>query len=378
MPLQRGSEGRRRVKRELPRVIDSCQFRACSIDITNSSSNNVIGGTFVEKKGGTGILCGGRSRSFLRKNTIAGSCINVCDSAKVATAGNNFQDGSFIICGTSQVVSDRNTFKGQTPAAIGVSGDADMTLKNLVMEDISGSGVVCYEESKATIEHARISNCEKSGVMVHSCGRIVATDLVVIGCGDVGLVLQDTKETSFKGLKLFDNKKLGGEVSRAGQCSFVDVQAKGNENCGLIFIETQAELCACGFNNNQFAGLHVGKGSKVTLDEAEFVENQRGGLLILEKSSIRITKALFTSNDWSAVSCDADSSPTLDDCQFEGTRIGIAGAGNVQIKNGRFSGRTEAAVVAGQFDGEQLSFTGEARLALSVRGAGTSAGATSH
>lgn len=41
------------------------------------------------------------------------------------------------------------------------------------------------------------------------------------------------------------------------------------------------------------------------------------------------------------------------------------------MKNGRFAGHTEAAVVcAGQFDGEQLSFAGEARLALSVQGGG--------
>lgn len=298
--------------------IDSCQFQACSIDITNSSSENVVGGTFVEKKGGTGTLCAGNSRSHLRKNTIAGSCIDTIDNAKVEAAGNDFRDGSFILSGTSRVVSDSDTFKGQTPAAIGVSGDADLTLKNLVMEGISGSGVVCYEESKVTIEHAQILNCEKSGVMVHSSGRIVATDLVVVGCGDAGLILQDTKETNFRGLKLIGNKKLGGEVSRAWQCSFVNVQAKGNEMCGLIFTETQTELHGCEFIDNRFAGLHVGKGSKVKLDDGEFVGNQRGGLLVLEKSSIRISKASFNRNDWSAVSFDADSSVTLDDCHFEG------------------------------------------------------------
>jgi serine/threonine-protein kinase len=299
-------------------------------------------------------------------NVLGGSRIEVKARCKVESARNEFVDGSLVVWGEATVSSVDDSFRGQTPAAVGVFGDAVLTMTKLTMEEIRGCGIVVYEDSKLTLEDSTINQCEKTGVMAHSGGKIILRNVNILNCGEVGLIATDTKETSLVEVTLDGNGRSGAELCRARQCKIEESKFVRNLRCGIILVNTVATIEGGEFTNNSYSGLHAGEAT-VKLSKAVFTANEKCGIYAVNHSTVKISETPFASNQIAAISAEGGCTIEVTNCDFEENDVGITGEGAVALRDCKFKNHKEAAILAsGRVTCEKCEWSGETSVAVSA------------
>jgi parallel beta-helix repeat protein len=339
--------------------VNNCDFIGCNIDVSNSSEN-VIGGVKIKKEGGTGIVCSKGTRVALRHNWLSGSCVDVREGSRAELMGNQFENASLNVWGGSNVNSEGEFFKGTINASISLAKSSTLSLRNLTIEEVEGSGLVVYDNSSIEIETGRIAHCSGHGVVVHSGSTVVATDLKVVECADIGVIIQGAAEATFTRVKLRKQTKSGAEIGRTENCTFSECVVSKNGACGLVFAGSKAVVHGCNLSENKFASLHLAGHAEVQVSGGQIKKNLRGGILVVDGSSIVLTGVPFAGNAWSGIVLDRSASGAVRDCQFEDNDIGIVSAGSAVLQNATFKKHRTAAIrAAGVFEARGVTFSEE-------------------
>jgi nitrous oxidase accessory protein NosD len=346
--------------------VHSCQFIDCQIELSNSGSANIITATTLERPGMVGVSVEGTTTLHFVGNILSGSRVEVKDRSKLTLTRNEFIDGSLVAWGESEVSSNDDSFKGETPAAVGVFGDAVLTMSKLTMEDIEGCGVVIYEDSKLILEEGTISACGITGVMAHSGAKIVLRNVEILDCGEVGLIATDTKETVLQNVTLDRSGRSGAELCRARQCKITESKFNGNGRCGIIIVSTAATIEGGEFTNNQFSGIHAGEAT-VDISNSVITTNHKTGIYATKGTTVNVADTPFSSNEIAAISVDSGCTVEVTNSDFEENEIGIIGEGTVTLRQCKFKRHTEAAILAtGQVNCDKCEWSEEAKVAVSV------------
>ena len=315
--------------------IDSCRFLGCNVDVANESRNNVVKGCYVEKQGGSGIVCAGNCDAHVFDCQVNGCCIDARNNATVEMGNNQYSHGSLLVWGQARAKSTRDTFTGETPVAIGVSHTGTLDITYPKITNVSGCGLVAYGDSSVKMENGSISGCGASGIMAHTGARLSVSDTQVSSCQDFGVLSNDTQETTLTKCSFRNCVKSGAELTRVRVCTITESSFENCRKCGVVLTDINVTFNNCQFSGNSYSGVHVGQSSP-TFSDCKFQRNQKGGLFACNGSRIKGEKLTFTNCEWAAVYVDPQSSFDVTGATFEDNQLGINAAGDVTLNQGSF------------------------------------------
>jgi hypothetical protein len=349
--------------------VDSCSLVDCHIELAGAAVS-VVAATTLERQGTTGLAVSGGATAYVVGNVLAGSRVEAAERARVHLLNNEFVDGSLVAWGDAEVTSADDSFTGRTPAAVGVFGDAVLTMSKLKVEEIDGCGVVAYEDAKLAVDGATISQCGKTGVIAHSGAKLTLKNVEVLNCLETGLIATDTRETTLIEITLDGNGRSGAEICRARQCKITNSKFNRNERCGLMLVRTNSTIEDGEFTNNGYAGLHVSEAT-VTVAKAVFTANAKGAIYARDKATVSVTESPFSSNQCAAIATESGASVEITNCEFEENDVGIRGEGTVALNQCKFTNHAEAAIVVNsRVTCQNCRWLGENKLAVSVLSGG--------
>jgi hypothetical protein len=347
--------------------VDSCRVVECPTEISNSSAENVIGGTTII---GQRVVCSKTTQVAFRRNSISRAVIDSRDHARLSLTENKFDGASLIVWGDGAAVSDSDAFVGASKASIAVSGQGTLTLRGVSIAAVEGSGVVAYENGTVAIEAGRIDPCGGSAIVGHSGATITASNTTLSGSSGTSIVLDGAKSATFSGITIADSGASGAEVANSRACSFTDCVIRDCTVCGLAFIATHADILRCTLTGNKFAGVHGGDGSELSVDGSQFMGNVLGGIFVCEQSNVKVANSAFTGNKRAGLTVAPTAKAEVEASQFESNEVGVSNVGAVNLSSTSFKKHQTAGVVAGgRFTLAGASFEEESLGVAAVSGA---------
>ena len=316
-------------------VLDSCRFLGCNLDVANDSRNNVVVGCYVEKQGGSGIVCAGNSEVRVFDCEVNGCCIDTRNNSTVEMGSNKYSHGSLLVWGSSRTKSSKDTFSGETPVAIGVSQNSTLDISFPRISDVTGCGLVAYGDCAVQIQNGSISGCGGTGIMAHSGARLNVSDTQVSGCKEFGVLSNDTQETTLRKCSFRNCIKSGAELTRVRFCTATETSFQNCRKCGVVLTDTSASFEKCDFIGNGYSGCHCGQ-SSASFTECKFDRNQKGGLFACNSSRISGGKYTFTNCEWAAVYIEAGSCFDINGATFEDNQLGIMAVGECNLSEATF------------------------------------------
>jgi hypothetical protein len=335
--------------------VDSSKFLNCNIDIGNDTQN-VVTGCYIKKEKvinsetgqvtiSPGIICAVSSRAHVYSTTMASAGIDAREDSVVELQANKFVDGELIVWNKSQVSSRGDSFKGQTPTAISVLGDAKLHLTGARIEDVSDYGIVAQNQCEVSIADVHISGSGKTGVMAFDGPSLSIASGDIIGAKDYGILARDATTVSLTDITIADCGGSGVEIS-GGSSTVQHVVFRSNKRCGLVVIESKATVVAPTFEANAYSGLHLEK-ADVKVKGGSFVKNAKGAIYLSNASTLELLGgATFTGNRWAAVYVEPGCAFTGADAKFLKNQVGVAISGKGTLTNATFEENEATALQA--------------------------------
>ncbi|OHT15813.1 hypothetical protein TRFO_42288 [Tritrichomonas foetus] len=356
--------------------VDSCKFDDCFCQVGSTGKTNVVKGcTFTSSAKTTGngqpnvtygLIATLSAHALFAGNKIIQSTIDCREQSDVQNYLNIYEHSTLLVWGNSVVVAERETFGGQTSAAVSVSHNARLDLRNSVFSKVSGCAVVSYGMTNTSITNCIFESIAQASILAHSGCDIRARDcqinspqytpLVFNQANKIELIRVACKGGAASGLESNDTKELILE-----ECSF-----QAFHKCGMIATNTKVVATSLDIFNNLFSGIHLSH-SILSVNKGNITHNAKGGLFACQESEFTLDNVNFVNNIWSAIHIEANSSATITNCAFAENSLAVNAAGKAVLTGCRIYNQPSSALqITGAVTMNECEFSNNGIAALVV------------
>lgn len=257
----------------------------------------------------------------------------------------NNGDFSIEIKGSGETVIENSTFTGAKQVGVHITGGANPSIRNCVVEDGLKFGIDISDAS-GIIENSKIRNNGDAGLSIYQGSTTKIANCEISGNGTHGAQIhQPNTNPSFSNCKFFGHSKgLGVLGLTNAHALFVDCEFQNSfqhhfqisggveiilDNCQLsktqvghsIQIAAGAKLIAKNktlIHHETKVGVIIGGGGTFELEDSTIEDCGQGGIAIMNQGNLKVSKSTIQNNGQFGVNAQPGSIAEIKDTTVQG------------------------------------------------------------
>lgn len=269
---------------------------------------------------GTYLKVSGSGTPYISQCNFQGCGIQCCGVSGVTLQGNTFSNNTdtpaLLIYEDATVESHDDTIKScHAGAAVAVYMNGELKLNNFKGYDLSGVAFLSYGNCQLDLVHCAIINASNGGIVCHSGSSLSLSETIIDKVGNVGILLSKALKAVLKKSKITRSAMSGVELNNTTDVEIDHCIFEENGQCGLVAIESSANIADCDFLNNKYAGVDF-RNSKFTISKSISCSNSYGGLAFRNNSTGSVNELGVGDNNQFGICVETGSNVTIKGTKF--------------------------------------------------------------